>query len=41
MTAIAAPEWFTAALEPLRTGDVDGFLHACHRRKGSAQFLEP
>jgi ketosteroid isomerase-like protein len=26
MTSIAAPEWFTAALEALRAGDVDGFV---------------
>ncbi len=26
MTAIAAPEWFTTALESLRAGDVDGFM---------------
>jgi uncharacterized protein len=26
MTAIAAPEWFTRALESLRAGDVDGFI---------------
>jgi ketosteroid isomerase-like protein len=26
MTTIASPEWFTAALESLRAGDVDGFV---------------
>jgi uncharacterized protein len=26
VTSIAAPEWFTAALDALRTGDVDRFL---------------
>jgi uncharacterized protein len=26
MTAIAAPEWFTTALESLRAGDIDGFM---------------
>jgi hypothetical protein len=26
MTAIAAPEWFTTALESLRAGDVAGFV---------------
>jgi hypothetical protein len=26
MTTSAAPEWFTATLEALRAGDVDGFV---------------
>jgi uncharacterized protein len=26
MTTIEAPEWFTAALDALRAGDVDGFM---------------